>query len=53
MGDLIAQEDQAKEAAKTTASIVAAFHGRLIAEKVDVITARYLTRRYCEKISAK
>lgn len=52
MADLVAQGDQAKESAKTTASVVSAFYSRLIAEKVDVITARYLTRRYYEKISS-
>lgn len=52
-GDLIAQEDQAKESAKTTASIVSAFYSKLIADKMDVVTARYLTKRYYEKISAK
>lgn len=44
--DLVAASDQAKEAAKTTAGILAAFYLQLIAAEVDQTTARYLTQEY-------
>ncbi len=50
-GDMIAETDQAKECARQTASIVSAFYLKLIADKVDVATVRYLTQKYYERIS--
>lgn len=52
-GDLVAQTDQGKEAAKTVASLLSAFYGQLIADKVDVTTARYLTQEYQKSLKEK